>query len=255
MEDGTRQEFLRNRQKENQETAERVELSRQKTLAKRVEQRRRNAEVYDIRSTGRGCTAATVRCPEARVMLLDTPECCKAHIRHILSDLAELMDRDGIRWWIDYGTLLGWVRNGGLIRYDKDADLGVYGPDREKLLALRPELLAMGYHPTYATPRPTQRFRTGDRLKVRLSNKNSTNVDVFIWEDRPGKILDRKNYIGADMYKGREFPKSWAFPLGRGEWDGINVSVPAEPKLLAEHRYGASWQEERREKHPLEVRK
>ena len=254
----TRQETLISRR-----TAEGVDIearlaeNRMKTLASRVKQRRANEAMLDITPGSRGCNAATLRCQEARIPLLDTPECCKAHVRRIMADLARLMDRDGIRWWIDYGTLLGWVREGGMIRYDKDGDLGVHGGDRAKLLALIPELLGLGYHAVYAPPRPTQRFRTGDRMKVRVSNRNWTNVDLFLWyPDQPIKgHLDRKNYIGPDLYKGRDFPIEWAFPLQRGEWDGIDVSVPAEPELLAAHRYGDTWMEERREKHPAKVRK
>lgn len=231
------------------------ENSRQETLANRTRQRRINEQMLKVRTMPEVCAADTPRCPEARNMLLDTPECCKAHVRRIMADVAALMDRDGIRWWVDYGTLLGWIRHGGMIPWDKDGDLGVLGEDRDKLLGLQEEWLGMGYHATFAPVRPTQRFRTGDRMKVRLSRRNWTNVDIFIWHKRPGGILDRKNYIGADLYKGREFPRSWALPLQRGEWDGINVSVPAEPELLAKHRYGASWQEPLREKHPSEVRR
>jgi hypothetical protein len=190
-------------------------------------------------------------------MLIDTPECCKAHIRGVMADVAKHLDLVGIRWWIDYGTLLGFIRNGGLIPWDKDCDLGMLADDRQKLLDLQKVFLGIGYHATYASPRPTQRFRTGDRMKVSLSNLNRSNVDIFIWErNKPSKgLLDRRNYIGADLYKGREFPIEWALPLRRGTWDGIDVSVPAEPEKLAEHRYGATWMEPMREKHPAEVRK
>ena len=227
--------------------------SRMRTLANRVVQRRANEAMLDIRGHG-GCTADTVRCPEARIMLLDTPECCKTHIRRIMADVAEALDGAGIRWWIDYGTLLGWIRNGGLIPWDKDCDLGILGDDRDKLKKLQGEFLAMGYHAVFSPIRPTQRFRSGDRMKVCLSNRNRTNVDIFIWYRRPGGILDRKNYIGADLYKGREFPLAWVKPLKRGTWDGIAVSVPAKPEKLAEHRYGADWREPLREKHPSEAR-
>jgi hypothetical protein len=257
----------------------RVRASRMQTLANRITQRRRNEAALDINAAGGACTAQTVRCGEARIPILPTPECCKAHIRRIMADVAALMDRDGIRWWLDYGTLLGheWRRImqnmpgseeakilarelepdfDGLISWDKDGDLGVFGHDREKLLALQPELLGMGYHATYAAPKPAERFRTGDRMKVRISNRNHTNIDLFIWyPDKPKKgWLDRKNYIGADLYKGRDFPMKWAFPLTRSQWEGIDVSLPAEPARLAEHRYGANWRVPTREKHPPEVR-
>ena len=254
----TRQETLASRRAaEGVAMVQRRADNRMKTLANRIKQRRANEAMLDIMPGGRGCNAATLRCPEARVMLLDTPECCKAHVRRIMADVARLMDRDGIRWWIDYGTLLGYLRDGGMIRYDKDGDLGVFGEDRDKLLALQPELLGLGYHAVFSPIRPTQKFRSGDRMKVRISNRNHTNVDLFVWyPNKPVKgFFDRKNYIGADLYKGRDFPMEWALPLQRGQWDGIDVSVPAEPEMLAEHRYGPTWTEELREKHPPEIRR
>jgi len=254
----TRQETLISRRAAEGVDLERKQAeTRMRTLASRIKTRRANEAMLDISATGRGCNARTLRCPEARNLLLDTPECCKSHVRRIMAEVARLMDRDGIRWWIDYGTLLGYLRDGGMIRYDKDGDLGVHGGDRDKLLALQPELLGLGYHAVFSPIRPTQRFRSGDRMKVWVSNRNHTNVDLFVWyPDKPKKgYLDRKNYIGADLYKGRDFPMDWAFPLQRGQWDGIDVSVPAEPKLLAEHRYGPSWVDELREKHPPEARR
>lgn len=229
--------------------------SRERTLAKRVQQRRLNEQVGNAGKRRGPCTRDTARCPEARVMLLDTPECCLAHVRGIMRDLTRIFDREGIRWWADYGTLLGFLQFGGMIPWDKDGDLGILAEDREKLLGLRGELMALGYYPTYAPVRPTERFRTGDRLKVRLSAKNHSNVDVFIWCDRPGGMLDRINYIGSDLYKGRQFPREWALPLGRGQWDGIEISLPHQPEKLAAHRYGEKWQEPLRIKHPLGVRK
>jgi hypothetical protein len=91
-------------------------------------------------------------------------------------------------------------------------------------------------------------------MKVRLSQKNHTNTDIFCWHLRPDGMLDRKNYIGADIYKGREFPKNWVFPLQRGLWDGIEVSVPAEPERLTAWRYGPGWRTPERLKHPIGAR-
>jgi hypothetical protein len=169
-----------------------------------------------------------------------------------MAEVARLMDGAGIRWWLDYGSLLGWVRNGGMIPFDKDGDLGVLGEDGAKLRALMPSLVRAGLYPTWAEKKP-DRWRTGDRMKVRLSRINHTNVDLFLWYPRHG-LLERTNYIGADIYKGREFPVGWALPLRRGVWDGIEVSVPAEPEKLCEWRYGAGWRVPAHEKHPRHPR-
>lgn len=218
------------------------------------EQRTRAAWARDQNATGRGCRQFSRRCEAARNMKMETPECCKRHIRTILADVGALLDDLGVTWWADYGTLLGALRHGGLIPWDKDADLGILAEDRAKLLSAFPLLLSVGYYPTYAPPKPNNRFRTGDRVKVRLSQRNHTNTDIFIWEKRPDGMLDRINYIGADLFKGRSFPESWLYPIRRADFDGIDIALPAEAEKLVEHRYGPGWTKPERTKHPAEVR-
>jgi hypothetical protein len=188
-------------------------------------------------------------------MSRDTPDCCKRHIWSILADVGAVLDDIGAVWWADYGTLLGQVRHGGLIPWDKDADLGMLADGRDKLLAAFPRLLELGYYPTYAKPRPGNRFRTGDRVKVRLSSRNHTNTDIFIWEKRPGGMLDRINYIGADLYKGRAFPEAWLYPIRKAPFDHIEVNLPAQSVKLAAHRYGSDWETPERRKHPKDIRR
>jgi len=238
-------------------------LDRARTLDVRAEQARRN--VYALKQAGlpSGCGPNSFRCPQARNMRIETPECCKRWIREILAGMAGLLDDLDCTWWVDYGTLLGAVREGGLISFDKDSDLGMMADDREKLLGafgrIKDEL---GYWPTYAKGAHGKRFRTGDRVKVRLSQRNKTNTDIFIWNRRPGGMLDRAHYIGADVFKGREFPEAWLYAPGtdlseperpllpRADFDGISVAIPAQARKLVAYRYGPDWETPQRAKHP-----
>lgn len=242
------------------------EALKAETQAIRAEQRRRNARArVENRRTG-GCTAETFRCNAARNMRVETPACCRAHILNILRDTAAVLDEVGVTWWADYGTALGALRHGGLIPWDKDTDLGMIAEDRDALLGAFPKIMSMGYFPTYKPPRK-ERYRTGDRVKVRLSRRNHTNCDIFLWERRPGGVLDRTNYIGADLFKGREFPEAWLYPPGtdlapgvprpalpRWDFDGISLPVPFELERFVEYRYGPGWRKGERTKHPAEVR-
>ncbi|CAF3412569.1 unnamed protein product [Rotaria socialis] len=47
-----------------------------------------------------------------------------------------LFDKHGIRYMIEGGTLLGAIRNGGLIKHDNDADFDVLQDDLDKIKAL-----------------------------------------------------------------------------------------------------------------------
>jgi len=230
------------------------------------EQRARRWLASRVRRQGRGCGPFSRRCETARNMRMDTPDCCKGHIRAVLSDVAATLDALGCIWWADYGTLLGAIRHGGLIPWDKDADLGMMARDRDKLLGAFPLLMARGFYPVYSQPKK-ERFKSGDRVKVRLSERNHTNTDIFLWHSRPDGLLDRTNFIGADLYKGREFPEAWLYPEGtdlspgaerpplpRADFDGISLAMPAQVEKLVEHRYGPGWRIGERTKHPAQVR-
>lgn len=158
----------------------------------------------------------------------------------------------GVTWWADYGTLLGAVRNpltawadypwlnvegvepipAGIIPHDKDGDLGALYSDYHKVVRLIPAFKKLGYS---VLKRPG-----GSMIKVMLSPKNFTNVDIFFWRQR-GKELYRVRYIQVDNFKGRNFKTTDLFPLSTVEWEGLALPAPSDPKAFCEFRYGKSW--------------
>ncbi len=44
-----------------------------------------------------------------------------------------LMDETGVRWWVDSGTLLGLVREGDVLPWDNDIDIGIMSTDSPKV--------------------------------------------------------------------------------------------------------------------------
>lgn len=60
--------------------------------------------------------------------------------REMLHMAADLLEEEGILYWIDYGTLLGAYRNGRFIPWDGDIDLSILARDHERVLALNPRL-------------------------------------------------------------------------------------------------------------------
>lgn len=201
----------------------------------------------------RACHVRSKRCADARNYERELRSCCRAHIRGLLRDVAETLDEAGITWWADYGTLLGAVRNplttwsdypwlpqegrdtegpaAGIIPHDKDADLGALFEDwNEARLVLSRMAQSRGYH-----------FRananTGS-IKVRLSNINHTNVDLFFWLRRHNGTYYRRRYVKSlDTFKGRDFPKAMLFPLTTVEWEGMTIPAPADPPAFLTMRY------------------
>lgn len=179
------------------------------------------------------CTRTSSRCSDASNMKRMTRECCLSHIYEMTAAILEVFADLGICWWGDYGTLLGAARHQAIIPWDKDGDLGALHADLDRILLARDALNDRGYFATYWTRR--------ERMKVRLSQLNHTNVDVFLWRERPDGTLYRKTYAACDRFKGREFPREWLEPFVELPFGELMLQVPAEWEKLLDWRYG-DWQ-------------
>ncbi len=68
-----------------------------------------------------------------------------AAMLEILNDVSKVCARNGIKWWIDYGTLLGMVRHGGFIPWDDDVDIAMLRKDYMKFIEVAEFELPKGY--------------------------------------------------------------------------------------------------------------
>lgn len=57
-----------------------------------------------------------------------------------LRDIREIFDKHNIKFWLDWGTLLGAIRNGKIIEWDHDIDLGIREEDFKKISPILPEI-------------------------------------------------------------------------------------------------------------------
>lgn len=135
----------------------------------------------------------------------DAPLCCASHLVELLFTTVELLDAAGIEYFINWGTLLGAVRHGGMIPWDQDADLGVPLAYRERVHALAPALRARGHH---------LHLRLGGRdrnVGIYYSPTNLLHVDIDFWVPEAGGEVWRDNQwqvrmADADLFPLRGYP-------------------------------------------------
>jgi hypothetical protein len=187
------------------------------------------------------CSPSTQMCSARLDLSKPTPRCCvDCHVK-MMQVIAPLLDKAGVRWWIDYGMLLGFEVNGGFYWNDRDIDISVLAADREKVREIGRQLTRSHRYLTHYKPLNLNRKWTySDCVKISNSVQNRATLDITFWEQEDG-VLDRQVWASVDKWKGRETPVDWVFPTVRGKWEGVDVAIPREALKLVEYRYGPQW--------------
>ncbi len=182
------------------------------------------------------CTAATRNCRfwdwgDRHVR----PDCCTGHLLELIDIVHGVLAERGILHWLDFGTLLGAVRDGTLIPWDHDADFGILARDADAVLALRDEI-----------EQPGHRLFLGDpaAIRVHYSDANRLGLDLTLWHERDGMLVSDESPfdLWPGMHDRTSFPVSFLDRLTEVHLDGRPLPAPTPvDTLLAEHRYGPDW--------------
>ncbi len=139
----------------------------------------------------------------------------------------------GVEGFLAYGTLLGAVRNGGLIGHDSDADLGYVSKHQHPVdvmgesFDLQRALCDMGY--------ATTRY-SGAAFKVDVAESDGSvrGLDVF-----GGFLMDGNLHLMGEIRT--PFEREWIFPLGTSHLEGREFPVPADTDRFLVATYGPHW--------------
>lgn len=163
-------------------------------------------------------------------------------------ELADLLNRNGIPWWVDAGTLLGTYRHEGMIPWDGDIDISIPEEYHDHLRA------AFEKDSFFASKYQLMDWSTGSQPKTLLKlyvKETGSMIDIYHYRherDSSGGEVVRylsphfdKWYMPHELNK-REFvtdlvsPRSNLFPLKKAKFEGIDVWVPNETETWL-HRY------------------
>jgi hypothetical protein len=153
--------------------------------------------------------------------------------------LSSYMERYGFTSFAVFGTLLGLHRDGELMPYDKDGDLGVYIDDydrfRETLLRLCKE------HTHFIAPTMLLQGKEATSYNVGVMDASrGVSVDFFVFSDHEMNSSSCGIYTECGLLTWR-FSK---FRLSKLQFNSeVRLWAPTEPERFLMEAYGESWTE------------
>lgn len=166
--------------------------------------------------------------------------------RKVLRKVSKVLEKEGIPYILEAGTLLGVVRENRLLPWDNDMDITITRQYEKKLLNTlwKMRLRGLKAKPKYYE-RDLKYFKQGDLriIKVRYRNnlpffKARVMLDIFIKR----KIENEYFWtVGVKAPVLKSVPERFYDELGKIEFDGKSYSVPKDHEGYLEEHYGKDW--------------
>ncbi len=150
----------------------------------------------------------------------------------------KILEKNNIPYWLDEGTLLGITRDGDLLPWDHDADMGVPGEYAEKLWKIRYQFLPVFFVVRKMT---SSSWLPGKYRNVKLKPPFERIVGINLHIDLffKYKVGDRQHWIIMNALKHSE--SKFFDKLDTTTWEGKKVNIPSNVKEYLRLNYG-NWE-------------
>ncbi|MHA1222232.1 MAG: LicD family protein [Candidatus Heimdallarchaeaceae archaeon] len=101
-----------------------------------------------------------------------------------LKDIKEILDENNVKFWLESGTLLGAIREGGFISWDYDIDLGTWDKYMIKMKKITKTLSKIGYETYYS------QFHN-----IMMIRKKEVDIQLVFWRLDNGEAIAPLRYI------------------------------------------------------------
>ncbi len=156
---------------------------------------------------------------------------CK-NLKTVSKLLYENTDHD---WFIFYGTMLGYCRNGKIIETDDDVDFLVD-------IAAYDDVVRMVKSTPYTI---SLNMKKNNFLQILMRyGETMTYVDFYFYTTHPNKpesIFDKWSSIQANTVMNSHIPKSLVFPIRTVDMMGIELNVPQNVDDCCKLVYGLNY--------------
>jgi hypothetical protein len=172
-------------------------------------------------------------------------------------------NKHGYIGWLDFGSLLGLIRDGKMISWDKDIDISFIGTQEDALEVLRVCYSELGYDHLgkhHLRNKDSEFYSSKHITTIKIHSARNDYVFVchdsrkYFWGEQKPEI---RSYPWIDIYPvkkednyityGHHTLDLWGFdseflePLLEGYFMGNNFLIPNQSEKVLESHYTDSW--------------
>ena len=150
-------------------------------------------------------------------------------LRQLTNDFVDIAESEKMVYWLDYGSLLGAVRDGKIIPWDWDVDFGVMKSELESE-RVQNRMRDKGFRNIYMG---------ACKYYIYYKSSNLTHLDVYMHLIREDDMAVRCEIEDNFRY---QFPVKWITPTAPIEFEGRMIQAPRPPMaMITEVRYPYSY--------------
>ena len=150
--------------------------------------------------------------------------------------LLDFLDSYNIKAFLDGGSLLGLYRDGKLMDYDKDTDIGIVVNDNNDVLNI---IKILSVNENFILPKINSLNLSKKILSISISDKqNSVITDIFFYYKENNFL-----YSGLSTALGNLTWKYSAFDLIKIKFNNKEYYAPSNIELYLTELYGTNWKE------------
>lgn len=158
----------------------------------------------------------------------------------MLEDVTRIFEKHGVKYWLDFGTLLGIEREGRILPWDDDMDISIFEEDRQKVHDIvLPEIDKLNYR-TYSRYHHIhdEVLKNGDFRAFRVRNyrwkffRGYVKIDIFVMYKK-----DDYHYW-YELGNRHRLPSSLLEEFDTIEFNGKKYTKPKETDAYLTYHYG-----------------
>ncbi len=158
----------------------------------------------------------------------------------LLGDVTDILDEYNVKYWLDFGTLLGVIRENRILPWDDDIDISIFEEDEEVVISkVLPRLKKMRYR-TY-TRRLAENvgpLKKGDVRSFKVRNnrffffKGYVKLDIFVM------YRHQESIYWYELKEPHALPQKLVQAFEMIDFNGKKYRVPKDHDAYLTYHYG-----------------